>query len=97
MDSEYPTEDGMYGDIEVTRQGEPDHGPFRILFRPYNQSVASTLGCTVDDQAELLAFLKGLGLSDVDVSKLCSSVRNSVSGGLRTLISTMKLKQHRLI
>lgn len=87
----------MYGDLEVTRQGEPACGPFRIVFRPYNQSVASTPGCSVDDQAALLAFLKALGLSDVDVAKLSDSIQSSIAGRLRTLISTMKLKQNRLI
>jgi hypothetical protein len=97
VDAETPTEDGMYGDIEVTRQGEPDRGPFRVLFRPYNQSVVSTLGQTVETQAALHTVLHGLGLSDADISKVCNEVRGSVSGGVRTLVSTAKLKQNRLI
>jgi hypothetical protein len=87
----------MYGDIEVTRQGEPDRGPFRIFFRPYNQSVVSTLGHTVENPEALLTFLQELGLSDADVAKLSNEVRGSVSGGIRTLVSTMKLRHSRLI
>ena len=97
MDSESPTEDGMYGDIEVLRHGDPDGGPFRVLFRPYNQSVVSTVGQTVETPEVLLAFLQGLGLSAPDVSSLSNGVRSSVSSGVRTLVSTAKLKQNGLI
>jgi hypothetical protein len=87
----------MYGDIEVTRQGDPDRGPFRVLFRPYNQSVVSTLGHTVENPEALDIFLHGLGLAGAEVSMVLHGVRNSVSGGVRTLISTAKLKENRLI
>jgi hypothetical protein len=87
----------MYGDIEVIRHGDPDCGPFRVLFRPYNQSVVSTLGQTIETPEVLLAFLEGLGLSAVDVSNLSNGVRSSVSSGVRTLVSTSKLKQNGLI
>jgi len=97
VESESPTEDGMYGDVEVTRQGEPDRGPFRVLFRPYNQSVVSTLGQTVENPELLLTFLEGLGISEPDASKICKDLRISVTGGIRTLVSTSKLKQNRLV
>jgi hypothetical protein len=85
----------MYGDIEVTREG--DRGPFRVLFRPYNQTVVATLGHSVENPEDLLTFLEGLGLAGAEVSKLSNELRRSVSGGIRTLVSTVKLRQNRLV
>ena len=97
MESGGTTEDALYGDLDVTCEGEANDGPFRILFRPHGQKVVSAPGYTVDNAEALNAFLHALGLPDRQIETLCGRLQGSLTSWLRVLVSTAVLRKYRLI
>src|SRR5713226_3707332 len=97
MESGGSTEDALYGDLDVTCEGEAKNGPFRILFRPQGQKVVSAPGYTVENAEALNAFLQALGLPDRQIDTLCGGLQSSLTSWIRVLASTAVLKKYRLI
>jgi len=87
----------LYGDLDVTREGEGPAGPFRIVFRPVGQSVAPSAGRVVEGLEALSAVLRGLGLSQDQVTTLRTGLENSTGTWIRILAATAVLRINSLI
>jgi len=94
VESDNPTEEAMYGDLDITREG--DGGSFRILFRPVGQNAAPAPGRLVESAEALSAVLRGLGLSDEQMTALRGGLENSSNTWLRLLAATAILKRQGL-
>jgi len=90
-----PTEEAIYGDLDVTREGPG--GPFRIVFHPMGQHPAPSPGCTVKSTQALSELLSELGLSSEQITKLSAGLENSPDSWIRVLAATALLKQYSLI
>ena len=86
----------MYGDLDITREGEGAEGQFRIVFRPVGQNAAPAAGRIVEGTVALDAVLRGLGLSDEQMTTLRGGIANSSNTWLRLLASTAILKRQGL-
>ena len=93
MTSDSPTDEALYGDLDVTREGSR----FRILFRPVGRDVAPGSGCFADGAAALDAVLEGLELTEKQISTLRNAVEKSAGGWVRVLASTTILRKNALI
>ncbi len=92
MESDRPTEEAMYGELNVSREGAD--GPYRIVFDPVGHNAAApTAGHVVESLESLRAFLQDLGLSDEQVADLF----RRPGRGLRVLVATTVLKRESLI
>jgi hypothetical protein len=92
-----PTEEALYGDLDVTREGEGPAGPFRIVFRPVGQTVALTEGRAVEGIEALIKVLRGLGLSTDQITTLRAGLENSPGSWIRVLAATAVLRSNSLI
>jgi len=92
-----PTEEALYGDLDVTREGEGPGGPFRIVFRPVGPTVAPSAGRVVEGLPALGAVLNSLGLSKDQITTLRTGLENSPGSWIRVLASTAVLKSNSLI
>ncbi|HLM98258.1 MAG TPA: hypothetical protein VK335_03195 [Bryobacteraceae bacterium] len=95
--SDNPTEEALYGDLDVTREGKGPGGPFRIVFRPVGQTVAPSAGRVVEGIDALNAVLRGLGVSKDQIATLHGGLENSASSWIRVLAATVVLKSNALI
>ena len=96
VESDSPTEEALYGDLDVTRENGGAGGAFQVLFRPVGTyATPSGAGHVLLSREALETFLRDLGLSNDQVSALiCED-----GGGrwLRVLAATAVLKRHGLI
>jgi len=88
----------MYGDLDVTREGDGADGPFRIVFRPVGPYITPAgANHMVDNLEGLKAFLHDVGLSNDQVRTMCSGLENAQGSWLRVLAATAFLKRNGLI
>ena len=97
MAPDSPTEEALYGDLDVTREGKGPGGPFRIVFRPVGQTVAPSAGRLVEGAEALNAVLRGLGLSPDQIATLSAGLEDSPGSWVRVLAATAVLKSNALI
>jgi len=95
--SDTPTEEALYGDLDVTREGKGPGGPFRIVFRPVGQTVAPAAGRVVEGADALNAVLRGLGLSQDQMTTLRAGLESSTGSWIRVLAAIAVLKSNALI
>ena len=92
-----PTEEALYGDLDVSREGDGPGGPYRIVFRPVGQGTAPAAGRVIHGAENLNAVLRGLGLSQDQITTLRVALEKSANGWLRVLAATALLKSNSLI
>jgi hypothetical protein len=95
--SDNPTEEALYGDLDVTREGKGPGGPFRIVFRPVGHTVAPSAGRVVEGIEALTTVLLGLGLSKDQIATLHAGLENSTGSWIRVLAATVVLRSNALI
>ena len=97
MASDSPTEEALYGDLDVTREGKSPNGPFRIVFRPVGQTVAPSAGRVAEGFEALSAVLHSLGLSPDQITTLRAGLEKSTGSWIRVLAATAVLRSNSLI
>lgn len=97
MTSDTPTEEALYGDLDVSREGDGASERFRLMFRPIGRNISPAAGCAVDSTDALDGVLRALQLTEEQIGTLHTGLKNSPSSWVRILAPLTALKRSQLI